>query len=1300
MPLAVPLMVIIANILGYTGVYVLIATMIVSAVVSNQQRIQAARRARDSYNSSLKDRLIMTSTTDGPRGRIYGQVRNCDGVLFKTTHGTNKKYYTLVVALAGHEVDSIGDVYFADDKVTLGGSNNEWVQTAPYFIGHTVSAEDTASVTNGAGTKTLAHTPIAGSVAVTYVTYVGTQTDFANLYTAMEFHIDGDAVHITGPAGITGSVYITYQYSSGVSYARVRKYLGTAAQDISGDLRALGTDVQALIASGVHKFSGIALLLVTLEYNTDAFPAGLPAISAVVKGAKVYDPRGGATAWSDNPALCALDWARYAHGGNLNISETHLSLFTEAANACDVHETFTSIRFMLRGDLGNAVDSTEHRYRCGTVAKTDSSADDVFASLVTAMAGNYGWIGGVLAVRAGAWRTPVATITEDWISDQGSIDIIPSTSTQDTVNILKSSISDAGQNYVVTPLKDVRSDPYIAADGQELPLDIEMPAVTIDYHALDICEVMLLEGRQAMTVSLPCKFHASQLELFDIVYVTLPHYGWAAKTFEVLGWSFTITGGVQLQLKESIAATFDIATLFTLNDIADNTTLPKPWIVANVTGGTLTVGDAYYQINADGTIQYCIHVAWTLVDDAAVQNGGAIEIRYGLANAPESEWTSVEVPGTATSYDIPAVVGGGIYAVKLRARNALVRGNWTGHGYIQVTDKTTAPGNVAGLAAVNINGDLLISWTAAVDSDYLYTELRYGASWAAGTLVGRHAGVTFPWLYVTPGAYTIWAAHRDTSGNYSTAPASVTVTATARANPVNLLWGADNGLATVEPGNYGNGISGGGFLKGGSINPYNLQPGDRLTISAEVWGEADAVSGDRSVLLVLYSAESGGTWHEQAPLISKLTASGTRTQASLTLPIATEMYNVGVSLFHQGTNPTNLGHCYATNIQVERGSEATPYTPGFQPGATYGADWLQVTSRPALYRVAARGNSATGYPIEAGLYNGETGATIYGSWSMYTVAKIQRSTGTVIEVGAYNTLSGSPSGVAQAGYMATALNAIGNDYIVVIYTYDEPRANRLLGSPSLAAAMYRCGASKAVFGSPQFQYRGAYILVGIAGCGEGNGYEAYQGSVSADTNAWCDVSFYVYNGQLVISGTTATPRTLADYSYSGDLDATNGATFGTNISGTAQTSDIAEEAATEALLATGGQLVTTSGSNEATIDDVLTLSYTNSTGSSLTMQFEAAISAAYLYFGIGGPSSYGIYWEYSTSSSGSAASYFISSLVDPASNLARFNGSDISQMTLLNGDTITLKIRQACKFIGLGSITHEISSLRLTAIKR
>lgn len=89
---------------------------------------------------------------------------------------------------------------------------------------------------------------------------------------------------------------------------------------------------------------------------------------------------------------------------------------------------------------------------------------------------------------------------------------------------------------------------------------------------------------------------------------------------------------------------------------------------------------------------------------------------------------------------------------------------------------------------------------------------------------------------------------------------------------------------------------------------------------------------------------------------------------------------------------------------------------------------------------------------------------------------------------------------ANAAALASKLNSLVDGTIIVISTHDEPQTNRLTNG--LPAALYRCGASKAIFESANFKYRSAYLLVGVCGNGEASGFEKYAGAVDNDPNAW------------------------------------------------------------------------------------------------------------------------------------------------------------------------------------------------------
>jgi hypothetical protein len=189
--------------------------------------------------------------------------------------------------------------------------------------------------------------------------------------------------------------------------------------------------------------------------------------------------------------------------------------------------------------------------------------------------------------------------------------------------------------------------------------------------------------------------------------------------------------------------------------------------------------------------------------------------------------------------------------------------------------------------------------------------------------------------------------------------------------------------------------------------------------------------------------------------------------------------------------------------------------------------WSDVTGRPDMFSVLAKGYLDTQAPIASGMYDAETGIQLYGSTRSYNLAVIDKATGNIWHQ-TYDVYgSGGVTQGRTAATLASDLNAQAAGQIAVIWTYDEPQTHRQ--DSGLPEAMYRCGASRACFNSPMFLSHSAYILVGVVGCGEGNGFEAYQGAVDNDTNAWCDVAFQIKNGSLIVSGGTYTPRTLHDY---------------------------------------------------------------------------------------------------------------------------------------------------------------------------
>jgi hypothetical protein len=116
-----------------------------------------------------------------------------------------------------------------------------------------------------------------------------------------------------------------------INNAVVKKGLGSTAGD-SDLLNFLMSECPDKWTSN-HKQEGCAKLLVKLSPNRDIYASGIPNISCVVRGKKIYDPRTTLTKYTPNSSLCIRDYL-ISTVGALN-SEIDDTILTAAANICD-----------------------------------------------------------------------------------------------------------------------------------------------------------------------------------------------------------------------------------------------------------------------------------------------------------------------------------------------------------------------------------------------------------------------------------------------------------------------------------------------------------------------------------------------------------------------------------------------------------------------------------------------------------------------------------------------------------------------------------------------------------------------------------------------------------------------------------------------------------------------------------------------------------------------------------------------------------------------------------------------------
>ncbi|MFQ5535575.1 MAG: hypothetical protein ACE5EM_12230, partial [Sphingomonadales bacterium] len=112
---------------------------------------------------------------------------------------------------------------------------------------------------------------------------------------------------------------------------RITPHPGTATQAADA---ALVADVTEWTTA--HQLKGLAYYVARFEFDPEVFTNGRPRINAVVKGAKLFDPRDSTIAWSNNWALVMRDYlTRDPLGARIPTADIDDAAIIAAANISD-----------------------------------------------------------------------------------------------------------------------------------------------------------------------------------------------------------------------------------------------------------------------------------------------------------------------------------------------------------------------------------------------------------------------------------------------------------------------------------------------------------------------------------------------------------------------------------------------------------------------------------------------------------------------------------------------------------------------------------------------------------------------------------------------------------------------------------------------------------------------------------------------------------------------------------------------------------------------------------------------------
>ena len=526
------------------------------------------------------------------------------------------------------------------------------------------------------------------------------------------------------------------------SYARINMHLGdqtTADSD-------LVAESEHWESTGV--LNDIAYLYLRLKFDRDKFANGVPNVSAVVRGKKVYDPRTATTAWSQNPALCIRDYMLDTkYGMSVASGELNASSWNSAANLCDESVATTN--------------GTQKRYEFDGVIDTAQSRAGIIEAMLGSMGGSLVFSGGEFYIDGAAYKTPTVTLNESTMVE--AISVQTRRSSRDSFNGVKGTFSSKEDNYVLTDYPAVISSTYIAEDGQPSYLDVDLPYTTDVIRAERIAKLTLLRSRKQITATIRCNLKALSLKAGDNVMVSNDRLGWSSKVFEVTNLSFEADSdgrlSVLLNVIENSSDVYDWTTGDEIDFVAGQpTTLAAPFYV--ITPTALSVSNDV-NIQPDGTARPAMDISFTNNDAYATM----FEIQYKIGSGSFRSILTNE-----TVYRLEDIVVGQTYTIQVRAINRLgARSSFASTTSVGTGD-TGAPSAPSGLTATGQFNGIHLSWTNPTDNDLDVIEIYEGTSTvqANATLVATTKSDSYTRGALENGVTRYyWLKALDYSGNRS-----------------------------------------------------------------------------------------------------------------------------------------------------------------------------------------------------------------------------------------------------------------------------------------------------------------------------------------------------------------------------------------------------------------------------------------------------------------------------------------------------------------------------------------------------
>jgi hypothetical protein len=648
-----------------------------------------------SFEGEIAEAKRMVRGSAEPRRVVYGRARLSGPLIYAASYGAQKEWIQLVIPLADHSIESI-------DAVWIGETRVDAAEIAPDGL-----------VTGGR---------------------------FAAIYRPQTLSEKKKAIadgrDPFAPV-LTGAIYI-------------KRYTGTQTA-ADPDLVANSPDGW----TAADKLAGISYLYVRMRFNVDWFPFGIPNISAEVSGkSTVLDPRTNTAGYSNNWALCILDYLKAEYGLAASDDEIDLPSFITAANLADEAVP-----------LNQAGTETQKRYTLDGSFQLDESPINLIERMLAPGGGVLVYVAGKYRIYGGAYNAPAITLTT---SDMASgFEVATKPPRRDLFNSVRGKFMDPARFWQSSEFTPVKSAALIAEDGEEIWREIDLAFVLDGTRAQRIAKQLLLRARQSITLRASFRYASLDLSVWQVVALTIPELGWAAKPFRIMSWSFSPDNGLlTLTMQEeqisSYAWTYDEAA--SAPDVPD-TTLVSPFNVGAPKG--LGATESLYTTRDGVGLRAAVTLDWLEPENPFITG-------YEVQMSPEGlqDWRRVTTPQAPPGQVLDLAAG--TFDFRVRALTNSSQGQWAELRYSVGGLPGAPPVAVTNLNLQSIGGFAWLGWDRHPEIDVRLGgrfEIRHTPStssptWAGATSLGTalNGDATYAPVPLRAGTYFVRAI--DAAGVY------------------------------------------------------------------------------------------------------------------------------------------------------------------------------------------------------------------------------------------------------------------------------------------------------------------------------------------------------------------------------------------------------------------------------------------------------------------------------------------------------------------------------------------------------